>query len=93
MKWLDRSSVAVSFTSMVCASIEPIASGGWLATVTANVCVAASPSVSVAVTVTEASPLATAVTVKSLPSTEVPISVASDDATAKVSASPSGSSK
>ena len=67
---------------MVCPSIEPVASGGWLGTVTANVCVAVRPSVSAAVTVTAASPLATAVTVRSLPSTEAPISVASEEETA-----------
>ena len=61
--------------------MEPTACGGWFATATANSCVAARPSLSVAVTVTTAWPFASASTVTTALSTEAPISVASEDET------------
>ena len=85
--------VMVSPTATVCAGIAPSATGGRLGTVTPNSCMAARPSVSVAVTVTVASPLATAVIVTVLSDTVTLATLVSDVAASWASASPSGSLK
>ena len=68
-------------------------SGPRLGTVTANTCVAASPSVSTAVIVTVASPCATAFTVAEPPDVDTVTTAASDVAAEYTSESPSGSMK
>ena len=74
------STPADSPTRSLRAGISPTASGAWFITVTGNVCCAASPSGSVAVTVTVAVPLVTPVTFTSFPVTETDAMPAFDDA-------------
>ena len=67
--------------------------GARFGTLTRKLCSAVSPSVSVAVTVTRASPLPTPLSATWSPATLAATREASDDSTAKVSSSPSGSVK
>ena len=74
--------MAISPLNSICAGIVSTAIGARLGTVTVNSWLAASPSVSVAVTVTTASPFASAVTVRVLPDTETPATPGRDEVAA-----------
>ena len=76
------SSVSASSLKRVRGAIECVGTGGRLGTVTWKVCAADAPSLSVAVTVTCASPLASAVTVSVAPATDAATLVLSDTAAA-----------
>ncbi len=71
----------------------PDGSGARLGTVTRNVCRAAAPCASRAVTVTVASPFVTAVTATESPAAETPATRASDETAVKERLSSSGSVK
>ena len=72
--------MSASFLKIVRPGIVSVTTGGWLGTVTRKLCVARSPSSSVAVTVTIASPLASPVIVRVLPDTVAPTTSPSDTA-------------
>ena len=93
LKWRASSSVTVRPASIVRSPIASVASGGRLGTVTVNAWVAARPSLSVAVTVTVAVPLAAAVTMSSPRETFATATAASEDVAANTRMSPSGSVK
>ncbi len=73
--------------------IESSTIGGWLSPVALNRCWAVRPSGSDAVTVICTRPLATALTVMTLPDTDAVTTPSSEVSAAKLSESPSGSSK
>ena len=73
--------------------IESSTIGGWLGTVAPKRCRADRPSGSDAVTVISTSPLATPVTVMTLPDTDAVTTPSSEFSAVKLSESPSGSSK
>ena len=77
-----RASVSASFLNSVRAGIVSATSGGRFGTVTAKRCSADSPSSSVAVTVTSASPLASADTTTVLSETDTETNALSDAAAA-----------
>ena len=79
MKNLDSSKPTVSPTSTSMSGSESTASGARFGTATRKLCVAARPSVSVAVTAIVAVPFATARTTTSSPETATPATPPCDD--------------